>query len=128
MGSIDLNSQGVNTNVALIVASASTATITSATQTNLAGAGVVVVLKTTAIGTGSVTLTINGITASGVSYLLLSGAAVVTNTTNVYTVYPGLTAVANVTATNILPSTWNVVVTANNANAATYTVDTSVVE
>ena len=128
MAQVDLNSQGVNTNTTLITAVGSTTTKTSPTQTNVAGRGVVVVLKTTAIGTGSITLTVNGISASGVSYLLISGAAVTTNTTLVYTVYPGLTAAANVTANNVLPATWNVVVTANNANAATYTVDAGVVD
>lgn len=117
----------VNTG-ALITAAGATTTQTSADQSNLSGRGVVVVLNTTSIGTGSVTLEIDGKdTASGQYYALLTGAAVTSNATNVYTVYPGLTAVANVTATNILPATWRVKVTANNANAATYTVGASVI-
>lgn len=86
--------------------------------------GVKVVVVTTAIGTGSVTVSIRGKDkVSGTYYTLLDGAAIVTNTTNVYTVYPtGIAAVANVTAVDALPATWRIVCTANNANAATYTV------
>lgn len=85
--------------------------------------GVTVYVKTTAIGTGSITLTIQGKDViSGDYYTLLAGAAIVTNTANRYTVYPGLTAAANVTASDALPAVWRLVVTANNANAATYTV------
>ena len=108
---------------ALITATAATTTQTGADQSNQNCRGVKVVLVTTAIGTGSVTLEIDGKdTASGQYYAILTGAAVVTNTTSVYTVYPGLTAASNVTANDHLPRTWRVKVTANNANAATYSV------
>ena len=107
---------------ALISVSAATTTQTTADQVNAGGRGVKVVLNTTVIGTGSVTLTIQGKdTASGQYYTILAGAAVITNVTNVYTVYPGLTAATNVTASDVLPRTWRLVVTANNVNAATYT-------
>ena len=59
---------------------------------------------------------------SGKYYSLLTGAAVVTNVTNVYRVYPGLTASANATANDVLPRTWRIKVTANNANSATFSV------
>lgn len=111
---------------ALITASSATTTQTSADQTNTSARGIKVVLNTTAIGTGSVTVVIQGKDqASGQYYTILSGAAVTTNTTNVYTVYPGVTATANVAANDVLPATWRVQVTANNANAATYTVGAS---
>jgi hypothetical protein len=100
-----------------------TTTFTSPNYVNKGCRGIVVVLDTTTIGTGSVTVTINGFDrASSKYYLLLSGAAVVTNTTNRYTVYPGFAVAANVSASDVLPELWNFVVTANNANAATYTV------
>jgi hypothetical protein len=113
---------------ALITATGATTTQTSADQTNNTGRGVKVVLDMTAVGTGSVTLTIQGKdTASGKYYTLLAGAAVTTNTTNVYTVYPGAPATANVSANDVLPRTWRVLVTANNVNPASYTVGASVV-
>lgn len=86
------------------------------------------VLNVTSAGTGSVTLSIQGKdAASGQYYAMLTGAAVTSNGTTVYTVYPGLTAVANTTVSDVLPATWRVVMTANNANATTYTVGASVI-
>ncbi len=110
-------------NISLVPSAAYTTTQTSADQTNQRCRGVVVVLDMTAVGTGSVTLTIQGKDpVSGKYYTLLAGAAVTTNSTNVYRVYPGLAAAANATANDVLPKTWRVVVTANNANSATYSV------
>lgn len=80
-----------------------------------------VVLDMTTAGTGSVTLTINGKdSASGKYYLILAGAAVTTNTTNRYKVGPNVTAAANSIAQDYLPDTIQLVVTANNANSAVY--------
>jgi hypothetical protein len=112
---------------ALITAIGATAGAASLDQINSGGSGVKVVLNTTAIGTGSVTVSIQGKdVASGAYYNLLVGAPVTTNGTTVYEVHPGLTAVANSVANTALPYTWRVVVTANNANAASYTVGASV--
>jgi hypothetical protein len=109
-----------------ITGAAVTSTQTGATQTNAGFRGVIVVLDMTVVGTGSVTLTIQGEdTVSGKFYTLLAGAAVITNSTNVYTVYPGVPVSANVSANSPLPRTWRVLVTANNANATTYTVGAS---
>jgi hypothetical protein len=116
--------------VSLIAAVAATTTQTGADQVNTtSGRGVKVVLDMTAVGTGSVTLTIQGKdAASGKYYTLLAGAAVITNVTNVYEIYPGLPATANVSANTTLPRVWRVLVTANNANAATYSVGASVIK
>jgi hypothetical protein len=108
---------------AVIAAVAATTTQTGADLANLSHRGVKVVLDMTNVGTGSVTLTIQGKdAASGKYYTLLAGAAVITNSTNVYTVFPGAPATANVSANDQLPKTFRILVTANNANAATYTV------
>lgn len=86
-----------------------------------------VVLDMTTVGTGSVTLTINGKDpASGKYYLILSGAAVTSNTTNRYKVGPTVTASANAIAQDYLPKTIQLVVTANNANSATYSLGYSI--
>ncbi len=108
----------------VVFASASqTAGQTQADQTNLGGRGLDVVLNVTSAGTGSITLEIDGKDpASGTYFALLVGAAVTTVGTTVYRVYPGLTAVANATASDVLPRTWRIKVTANNANAMTYSV------
>lgn len=98
-----------------------TTTQTSGKQTNWNHKGCIVILTTSAIGTGSITLSIQGIEpVSNYVWTILSGTAVTTNTTNIYKVYPGLTAVANSIANDILPRTWQIVVTANNANSASY--------
>lgn len=113
---------------ALITATGATTTQTSALQTNYNGRGIKVVLDMTTVGTGSVTLSIQGKDiASGKFYTILAGAAVVTNSTNVYEVYPGNTNTTNLSANAVLPRTWQVVVTANNANPCTYTVGASVI-
>ena len=50
----------------------------------------------------------------------LAGAAVTTNVTNVYTVFPGAPATANVSANDHLPQVFRVIVTHGNANPADY--------
>jgi hypothetical protein len=91
--------------------------------------GVKVVLDMTVVGTGSVTLTIQGKDkVSGKYYAILAGAAVVTNSTNVYTVFPGAPIAANVSANDTIPEIWRWIVTANNANPATYTVGFSTID
>ncbi|MBX6361930.1 MAG: hypothetical protein IRZ03_17865 [Acidobacterium ailaaui] len=107
----------------LIQASGATTTQVSQDQTNYNARGGIFVLDVTNIGSGSITLVIQGKDpVSGKYYTILSGAAVTTNSTIVYRVYPGLTATANATANDLLPRTWRVQVTANNSNATTYTV------
>jgi hypothetical protein len=112
--------------ITILASAARTTTQTSADFINFDGRGIKVVLDMTLVGTGSVTLTIQGKdVVSGKYYTLLAGAAVITNSTNVYTVFPSATAAANVTANDMLPHTWRVTVTANNANTATYSVGAS---
>jgi len=113
-----------------VVALPSASRTTTQTQTvQLSHAkGAVAVLDMTVVGTGSVTLTINGYdAASGKSWNILTGAAVVANSTNVYRIYPGLTAVANTTVSDVVPYTLQYVVTANNANPATYSLGISLI-
>jgi len=109
--------------VTILSSAARTTTQTGSDQTNRNARGIAVVLDMTAVGTGSVTLTIEGKDPlSGKYVTLLAGIAVTTNSTNVYTVYPGYAATANVSANAALWRTWRVNVTANNANSATYSV------
>lgn len=116
-----------NTDTSLTTQTGATTTFTSADQTNFNGGHIVVVLDMTVIGTGSVTLEIdNKDVISGKYYSILTGAAVVGNSTNVYSAGPALPATANVSANAILSRTFRIKVTANNANATTYTVGYSI--
>jgi len=109
--------------VALNIPAGATTTQTSPDFNNSGARGVAVVLDMTNVGTGSVTLTIQGKDkASGKYYTLLAGAAVTTNSTNRYRVHPQAPVTANVSANDALPTTWRIQVVANNANAATYSV------
>lgn len=113
----------LNESVTLLASASRTTTQTSADLSNLSGNKLVVVLDMTTVGTGSVTVTINGKDpASGKYYLLLSGAAITTNSTNRYVVGAAAATTANVSVNDLVPSTFQIVVTANNANAATYSV------
>lgn len=108
---------------AVITASGATTTQTSPDILNINFRGIKVVLNTTVIGTGSVTVSIRGKdSVSGAYYTIIAGAAVVTNTTNVYTVFPAAPVTTNVSANDFIPAVFDIIVTANNANAATYTV------
>lgn len=101
-----------------------TTTQTSPDFVNQGCRNIAVILDVTVVtASPSVTVTINGKDpSSGKYYLLLSGAAVVTAVTNVYKVGPGLPVAANVSANDVLPEVFQIVVTANNANAGTYSV------
>jgi hypothetical protein len=100
-----------------------TTTQTGPEITALGYRGVKAVLTMTNVGTGSVTLSIQGKDkASGTYDTILRGAAVTTNVERTYTVYPQAPATANVSANDCLPATWRLLVTANNANPATYSV------
>lgn len=80
-------------------------------------------LNVTSAGTGSITLSIEEIDpVSGATRVILAGVAVTANGLNVYEVGPGLVAVANQAANAFLPRSFNIVVTANNVNAVSYSV------
>jgi hypothetical protein len=116
-----------NHDITILGSSSRTAT-SSTTFTNFNGRGVVVVLDMTTVGTGSVTLSIEGQDAVSAKWVtLLTGVAVTTNSTNVYQANPSLAAVANLVAQTALPRLCRVTVTHNNANAAVYSVGACVV-
>lgn len=121
-----LMSVGPPVDLTLIASAAFTTTQTTADLANFAGSGIRVVLDVTVAGTGSVTLEIDAKdVASGKYVALLTGVAVTTISTNVYVIHPALTAATNAIAKDVLPHTWRVRVTANNANSVTYSVGAS---
>ncbi len=111
----------------LIASGSFTTTQTTVDQINTGARGVRVTLDVTDVSASpSVTLFIDARDAASGKYKnLLTGAAVVTAVTNVYVVYPALTAVANAVVSDVLPHTWRVKVVANNANNAVYSVSAS---
>lgn len=118
-----------NTNVTLLTSAARTTTQNGADTTNYNHRGLHVILDMTeSASSPSVTLTVQGKDEiSGKYYTILAGAAVTTTTTNIYKVYPGITAAANASASDILPRSFRIIVTANNANTGTYSVGYSLV-
>jgi hypothetical protein len=119
---LDLNTS------ALLSGVGATTSQTSADQVNAYGRGVKVFVVTTAIGTGSITVTIQAKDPGSGSYTtLLASAAITTNTTTVLTVYPGIAVAANVSANDVLPRQWRISLAANNANPANYSVGASVI-
>lgn len=101
----------------------STTTQTSPDFRNEWGVGAEIYLNMTNVGTGSVTLTVQGKDpTSGQYYTVLAGAAVTANGFNRYQVFPGGPSTVNVAANDIFPFVWRIVVTANNANPTTYSV------
>lgn len=117
-----------NLNTSILASAARTTTQTSADQTNPNHRGIKIVLDVTVAGSGSITLTLNGKDLnSGKYYNILTGSAVSTISTNVYTVFPGATAVGsgNVTVSDMISRLFQIVETANNANTMTYSVSYS---
>lgn len=120
------NERGNYTNL-VIGQDAYTTTQTSPDQTNYNGRGVNVFVEVTSAGTGSITITIDGKSDElSAYYTMLTSAAITANGVYMFTVYPGITPVANVAVSNVLPFTFRVVATHNNANPITYGVTTCV--
>ena len=116
---------------ALLTYAAASAGTNGADQINSVGRGVKVVVNITAITgtTPTFTVTIQGKdSASGAYFTLLASAALNATGTTVLTVYPGLTAAANVTVNDVLPRTWRVITAIGGSTpAVTATVGASVI-
>lgn len=113
-----------NTYAILLPSGARTATPTIPDQGNFTWRCVDVVLNVTANpGAQTLTLAVNGKDpVSGAVFALLTGATVSGNSVNVYTICPGVTVAANVTASTFLPALWQVTVTHSAAGSWTYSV------
>ena len=108
----------------ILASAARTATPTKVDQTNAAARGVIVVIDVTAItATPSVVFTIQGKDPlSGKYYAILASAAIVATGTTGLRVYPGLTAAANLVASDLLPRTWAVDAVHGDSDSITYSV------
>lgn len=109
--------------LSLVAQAAQTVTTPTADQTNVGGRGVKVFVNITSIGTGSITVQIQGKDpATGNYFTLLASAALIANGFTVLEVYPGIAAVANLAANLSLPHIWRINVVSNNVNPVGYTI------
>lgn len=112
-------------NLIVLASGARTTTQTQADQTNVNYKGIHLIVDMTVVGTGSITPALQGKDANGIYYPIWTAAvAITTNITSKYALYPGATGVGAQTeaVAIVLPLTWRIVITANNANTATYSV------
>lgn len=112
-----------NRNATMLASAARTATNSTSAQTNINHRGLHLAINVTSAGTGSITVKVEGYDAVPADYYtVLEGTAITTTGKTVLKVYPGITASANAAACDVLPPTWRVTVTHNNANTITYSV------
>ena len=119
-----------NGSTTTVLASAErTATVNSADLGNVTGRGVhVAIVVTAATATPSVVFTIQGKDEVNDAYYdILSSAAITGTGTSYLSVYPGITAAANVSASDILPRTWRVRAVHADTDAITYSVAANLV-
>ena len=113
----------------MLPSAARTAATTSEVITNSDYRGCHIIIDVTVDpASASITPTIQGYdTVSGKYYTLLVGNAIAAVGTTVLRVYPGLTASANVTANDILPSKFRVSMAVADTDSMTYSVSASLV-
>ena len=118
-----------NTNISVLPSAArTTSQLVSLENFNHRGVAVIIDITLIPGAAPSLTVNINGqAPQSGKKYALLSSIALTVVGVTVLTVYPGLIAVANQDANNILPRFWEVEVLAGNANSVTYQVEANLV-
>lgn len=117
----------VNTNFTALNVVGATTTQTTQDFKNEWGCGAEIYLNVSSAGTGSITVTIQGKDpTSGAYYTVLAGTAVTSNSFTRYFIYPGATTTANTSVNDLMPYTWRVIVTANNANPVTYSVGVTI--
>lgn len=109
----------------LLASAARTAAVNTPDQSNLGCKGVRIVIDITVDpAAAAVTYTLQGKDPiSGKYYTILASAALAAVATTTLTVYPGITATANVSASNVLPAVWRVAVTVADTDSMTYSVN-----
>jgi len=113
-----------NTEETFLASAARTATTNSADFTNFNAKGLHAIIDVSAVtATGSITPIIQGKDpVSGNYYDILQGLPITTVGTNVIKVYPGISAVVNASASDLLPRSYRLRVTHLNAVSMTYSV------
>jgi hypothetical protein len=118
-----------NTEETVLASAARTATTNSTDFTNYNAKGAHFIIDVTAItDTPSVVVTIQGKdSVSGEYYDILESVAITATGTTILKVYPGIGAVANGSASDILPRTYRVSITHADADSITYSVGANLV-
>jgi hypothetical protein len=112
-----------NTDVTLLASSSRTTTQTSASIPVYNAQGITVWMNTTSVGTSSNTLSVVEVDpVSAVTSTLLASAAISGNGMTRLHIYPGVTVAANASASVRIPRNIQIIVTAGNGNASTYSV------
>jgi len=108
----------------IAASAARTASTNFPDQANQHHRGVAVTIDATGkSATPSVTFSIQGKDPlSGKYYTLLTSAAITDTGTTTLTVYPGIAATSNVSASAVLPAEWRVISTASDGDALTYSI------
>jgi len=116
--------QRANTEETFLASAARTATTNSADFTNFNAKGLHAIIDVSAVtATGSITPIIQGKDpVSGNYYDILQGLPITTVGTNVIKVFPGISAIVNASANDLLPRTYRLRVTHLNAVSMTYSV------
>lgn len=114
----------VKQQITVYASAARTATPTAVEIGTSGVRGLHLVIDVTAItATPSVVPTIDGYDALSTKWFnLLTGVAITATGTTVLKIYPGVTAVANAAAADVLPGKIRIVLTHGDADSATYTV------
>ena len=118
-----------NFNTQALESLARIATNNSGDLTNSGHTGIHVIIDVTVDpASASITPTIQGKdTVSGKYYTLLVGPAIAATGTTILKVYPGLTAVTNLVASDIVPSKFRILMTHADVDSITYSVGVSLV-
>lgn len=123
------NIQNAQATINLVAASANQ---TGPVQDGSFGRGLLVFVNVSALAgtTPSLTVTIKGVDpVSGATYTILASAAITTTGLTVLRVYPGLTAAANLTASDVIPPNFQISATiAGTGPQVTATISTQVLE
>jgi len=118
-----------NEYIELLASLARTANVDTPDQTNFGHKGLHLIIDVTSVTlTPSVVPTIQGKDPlSGKYYNLLVGLAITATGTTVLKVYPGITASANVSASDLLPQIWRVRMVHADVDSITYSVGAAVI-
>lgn len=110
-----------NNTTGVVVAAGATTTQTSSTITTYNASKLIVAINISAFTSGTLTFTVNGITSSGYTYPILVSTALGATGVTPLRIFPGSTPSANAVANDLVPRSFNVVVTGT--FSATYGVD-----
>ena len=121
--------QPVNREMIVFASAARTASENSLDLANPYARGAVLTIDVTAASaTPSVVFTVKGKSALGSDYYtILTSAAITATGQTVLRIYPGLTASANATVSDVLPATWRVEAAHADADSITYSVSANLI-